>query len=248
MQKKNNDQNRTHIREKYYFGIFGAILGAVATFSATLLTVYVKPTQDQKAILTAEAVRITANETRTVLSGESLIDPTLTPIDENTGISIKSMPIAVSDYEGVESNGLGVAWFSSIINKYGTEQYEFIYSIPKEDYGYAGLMFKFDVPKDMSEFNFVEIDVEFYENALINFYIIDDNENKNLVEIGQNLSTIGKDIEVSKLNGRQLIKIPLHSYFNEIQFDYVSQLEFFVDTSLTNGDSGLLINDIRFIE
>jgi hypothetical protein len=231
-------------------GLIGAIIGAVLTLLGVFLIVFVKPNVEQKAILTAEAIRtISANQTSTVVYQKILnAELTSVPSEIKGDISIKSIPVSVTDYEGIESGSLGIAWLSFVNNELNESQFDFTYLIPEEEYGYVGLMFRFLEPQDLSDYDYIEIDVEFYDDAIINFYILDLYEEKRLVKIGKNITPVGNNINSTSIEGTQLIKIPLHENFNGIRFDVVSQLEFVVDTYLSNGYSGCLIKDIRFIK
>ena len=128
------------------------------------------------------------------------------------------------------------------------ESYRFEYSLPDQGEGYAGLIYRFYKPIDITKYKYIEIKAIFDTGAVCNFWLIDDNKVKNeeTILIGDGI-TPKENISVNITDGIQTITIPIEETFDPIDQNIVRQAEFSVGTYSSRGTNGFLIKSIRFL-
>lgn len=164
-------------------------------------------------------------------------------------LSIDAIPSWVIPYQGRddEEGGLGSSWLNIEYTESGHPNYQFRCELPVEEYGYAGLIFKFSRPQDLTSYRAVEIKAKFEKKVETDFYIVDIDGRKKAVRIGDGI-TSGGDITVNVSEGIQTTTIPLHNNFGSIRLEVVDEVEFFVDTGLARGHNNFTIQSVRFIK
>jgi hypothetical protein len=161
--------------------------------------------------------------------------------------SIEEMPLSIYIYQGRDTVGdYGSAWINYLVRENGETATEFRYSLPEQEQGYAGLIYRFSEPQDINEYKYIEIKARFNDGAVCDFWLIDDYENKKEVHIGDGITPEG-DISINVNDGVQTITIPLKTNFEPVVLRAVIQIEFAVGTYLSRGQNRFVVESIRFI-
>jgi hypothetical protein len=167
--------------------------------------------------------------------------------DDNI-LLIESMPSSVIAYQGRdEDGGLGASWLSIEYTEGNNTIYKFQYSLPDEKYGYAGFLYEFSKPQDLSGYKFIEATIDFGEQAVCDLWIIDNDGGKQKAHLGDGVAYSG-DITTNTAGKTQTIRIPLHTNFGSIRLDVIKQIEFSVDTNLSPGYHHFTVEGISFIK
>ncbi len=198
---------------------------------------FIRPMIDNMVSATLSAQLSTHTPTQQAVTVPSTADTT----------SIEEMPLSIYIYQGRDTVGdYGSAWINYLVREDGETVTEFKYSLPEQEQGYAGLIYRFSEPQDITEYKYIEIKASFNDGAVCDFWLIDDYENKKEVHIGDGITPDG-DISISVNDRVQTITIPLKTNFEPVVLRDVIQVEFAVGTYLSRGQNRFVIESIRFI-
>jgi hypothetical protein len=207
-----------------YFGYLGLVKSSPTT------TVPV-PTQEfaQSLILTQEP------------SQENTEDKLVLPIDD--------LPFNVFGwtYTDVESER-GEAHLGVINDNQGNKHYNLQYYLPVSSTqpSWSGIAFTFSNSTDLNDYEYLSISITFGSpEAVCNLDMRDISEKGDHVLIGLN-RVYPDDITVVEVGHNQIIKIPIHVYYNQINKKAVKDLGCSVSTDFAQGKNEFTINNIEF--
>lgn len=171
--------------------------------------------------------------------------------ENETVLSIDDLQFTAFSWTHTEvENERGQTFLAVINDELGNKKYRLKYSLPltSTQTSWGGLSFTFIESQDLSEYNFVKLDIELDSPEIVcSFDIRDISDGTNSVLIGLN-RTYGSDIDLNEKGSNQIITIPINLYYNGIDKKAIKDLGCGVSTEITQGKHEFTINNIEFIK
>jgi hypothetical protein len=235
-----NSQQSSALRPIVINGLFlliGAFLGYLGT-RANANAQIVAAQENAKAQVTAAAINVFGP-----ISATQTAEAKITPLAPNTSTTaidnllLESIPQEVFSFQGTDEKMAGIANLRILYTLDHRPIYKLIYdlSTPTNQYGKAGLAFKFDGGIDVSKYKSLNFTIQFdTENQFIDLYLIDraTRRFKTITNQGQNLIDVGFSL----------------SDFMDLDLHDLKEINFFVDTAQNTGDHTLFVSNIRFMK
>jgi hypothetical protein len=169
----------------------------------------------------------------------------------STSYYLESESFTASTFDGIgdeRGNVQGNAHLH-ILNDDGIWGYQVDYSLPTnpDEYGYAGLVFDFSSPNDLSEFRFVEVTISYTDADVLCYMNFEDiAQERGYVVLDEDNLPVGSS--VTRLNAQDMIiQIPLQGNFGAVNFDVIKKIGFTADTAYTRGAHTFIIRSVRFL-
>jgi len=166
-------------------------------------------------------------------------------------LQLNSMPFTARTWASSEQpDEIGWTYFSFINGIGDAEAYRLDYSLPLTTTkpSWVGIVFSFSEPQDLTDYEFVEINIDF-ENQEVrcSLDIRDISKQQSGVALGLT-AQYAQDIEVRTMGTAQTIVIPLDSYYGSINRKVVLDMGFSVGAESSPGSHYFTINGVRFLK
>lgn len=160
--------------------------------------------------------------------------------------AIESFPLKIFDYDGLGDNAVKQGWAKlSIAYSEQKAKYIFDYDVPTDGaFGYAGLDFRFEQTQDFTEYKFIKIVMEYFDDATqCELFIKDVSFEGNYVLLGQ-VALSGGSLKTS--GTERVYEIPL-STFGNADLKAIYEIGLSVDTDITLGKHTIVVKQISFL-
>lgn len=160
--------------------------------------------------------------------------------------SIHSYPVTVFNYDGMNDDNVKQGYAELSISYVNQEpHYFFDYYVPSDGtYGYAGLVFRFDPPQDLSAYQTIRVVLEYLDDAsLCELYINDITSKGEFYLLGKNNLPGG----VVRINGSEYSYDIALSNFKKPNFKVIYEIGLSVDQDITSGAHRIVLKDISFL-
>lgn len=158
------------------------------------------------------------------------------PAPDSTILTIEALPVSVFAYDGRAENlggwtNLGLSYIDS------APTYNFDFSIPSDQAGYAGLSFRFNDGQNLSTYQRIEFKIKFDEDEpehMLDFYLTDISGKKN-------------HIRMTELGSDEKKESELLSNFAGVNLNAIREITFNMDDSFVTGGHKVNISGIHFV-
>jgi hypothetical protein len=121
-----------------------------------------------------------------------------------------------------------------IHNVDGSTSYKLEYGLPRAGFGYAGFQFAFDNPRNISNYKYIEVDIEFDDNTSGCSLKVVDNEDK--------------FSQTRILGPNRIFRIPLIKVAGGVNTDSIKSIEFVAITDFSRGDHYFIVHDAKLVK
>ena len=146
-----------------------------------------------------------------------------------------------SDIKGTD-NKLNLIWLHNDID------YKFEYQLPDTGEGYSGFVFQFNNSQDFTQYQYIEVEISFDTGAKCDITLEDKRAKPQYIRLGGIEFDNGVNIELSKQDNRQDIKIPLRTNFGEVDQTAVTKLGFSTYTGFTRGSHSFTVHQVKLVK
>ena len=159
---------------------------------------------------------------------------------------IESFPVTVFNYDGLNDSSVQQGYAEISVAYLDQEpHYLFDYYVPSDGtYGYAGMVFRFDPPQDLSDYRTIRVVLEYLDDtSLCELYINDITSKGEFYLLGKNNLPGG----VLRINGKEYSYEIALSNFKKPNFKVIYEVGFSVDPDITKGNHRIVVKQISFI-
>ena len=184
------------------------------------------------------------------LTVSPVLSPTVDSSDEDIFL-INTVPVQIFPYVGgAESQVQGYGVMSANYDEEGEISYTLNYSLPPAEDGFtwAGITMKFGEPISVAPYTYIEIAIQYSDvDARCEVKFVDKSENTAYFRL-TDISRPNTGVIVKMDGDRQVIKIPLHENFDNINLEQVKEVGFDVSSNLGTGKHYFVVSRIKFLK
>ncbi len=126
--------------------------------------------------------------------------------------------------------------------------YTFEYTLPDQEEGYAGFVFQFHPPLNITKFGYLEVTLGLDDPEANCDVYLKQGETANYIRICDKSFINGNEIESYMETYKLTVKIPLRKNFKDVDHSRIEEVGFGMNTSFTRGTHRFTLYDVKLLQ